>query len=385
MANERVNASIFLPTVPRFPGDAENRHRKLDVVREENLQPGLVVALLDPTHARGEIADQQIERLQPLITDGTEALVMASWKNKQGHPLSMLTHPNETIELLEQQIDFASSVREAKDSSIDAPNIVLTFHGSFYFYHQLDFATQFLDPDFREEQFLDIALPRLTRLVEYGKSKGVDLLIETVPQPPFSDWPPSEKSRLVGTDFHYHDLVTPWPGLPGGRENEGFREIGLGLVPDWGHIEIGARSLNKVAEIARTRPELKQAAMRAYMFAEADLERVDMIHNLDAEILGMTMDGDVVHASNSKGEVKKKAVDGSDQAYDDEATLTDPKTNITPSQIETLIRESLVKRVMLVIEVGEDRDKMEEAPNAMAALNDLVLPIARKIQTRHFS
>jgi len=384
-----VESEIYVPSVATNPEDLIGSNRDLDPAREQNIQAGIMIVLLNPENVEDPvIRQQQWDNISGFLNlsqeDRPVFFAMHPWKPLTGsvqpgeQEFNLLTNPGWSTEYLEKSIDWAAGIPKELwplSEKTSRPEMVLTFHLSAYLAPgHPDYGRT--DPEFWEDKLKGVQ-GYLRQISGYGARKSVKVCVETVPITPFSDWAPGEDSRIVGSNNYYRDLVTPWPLMAGRpKEIEEFRKTGLGVVLDWGHMEIARSSVEDAARLAKESDELKDLALRKYLVFESDIRNPLKANEFTERVLEITQPGDVVHANNSGGEFKVKELHGIDQAYLDGSSLTDPNGNIPQNQLKRLIRESLQMPVKFVVEVEEE--DYEKAPNTKASLGR-ILEIAEQI------
>jgi hypothetical protein len=374
----RIESELYVPSVPRFPDDLCSRNLLLDPAREKGFKnTGLMLVVLRPQDIwEATEVQKQLDNLDPFLKKGDGerpvAFIMMPWKPLTGTAdlsLNFLRRPSFSRDYVGKAIDFAARI----------PNELTPETGRAVSFHLSTYVTPDewkSDPEYWKVEFGKV-IGALKEVTKYGKEKGVNIHVENVPVVPWGDWAVADDSKMPGTDYHFRDLGTPWPGLTWRPEIQAVRRTGAKWTIDICHMHTAMRNVKEVARLARKDPELGRRAMDSYMVFESDLAEVHRaIRNFSGEILGVVKNGDIVHLNQTTGKYTRADLQGKDVAYGDSASITDKKGNIPEHHVETITEGLLKKKVKVVIEVNEPKGKMAEAPNTKASL-DYVLKVAQ--------
>lgn len=186
--------------------------------------------------------------------------------------------------------------------------------------------------------------PKLLDVVEYGKEKGVDVLIETMPIREFGD----------SHDPELYELLEPYPILPN-REIPEIRKLGGKITFDICHCDVTARAIrycHRLGKMGIENPHLY------YGFFKEDLEALPKNFHLFHYLEDLER-GDHLHLSGSKGlfihpNLAKKL--GLNPSFHIEG-IELGKGGMTKNRVSKIIKMAEDKDVGVTLEIADDDPK----------------------------
>ncbi len=350
-----MTAVIFVPTIASFLDDLKARHDLLEPARKQGLQTGLML-VIRPQDLTTEKIGLQLGNLARFVNLDTadRPAVIAMHPNMPidgNERLNFLTNVTHSLECVKKGIEFVARIpRELAP----AEGKVLSFH-----LNTLVKPNKWVPNQDHWSKRFEKVVQQIAVLANFGKSKGVDIAVETTPIPEFGDLRRDEK-HLLEDGTYWSDLGNPWPLLFWRDEISKLRKAGCKLAIDLCHSYIAYKA---VLEVKRLVESGKSQAFSTYMVHPSDIEAAQSA-DFAKMVLQNTMPGDIWHVNDARGMYQTALLQGKDRTF--EEGVVPFEGDIPGKPLKELIAKGRELPIKLVIEVNET--DFQNSPNTKATL-----------------